>query len=358
MKFRLQKLLLWVFLALTLIPSSLFACMSENSRQGSTTVLSLFSPGEESPKPTQATRFPGIFTSILHQVSDTWWYGKYYAATLSPHLYTGRRFSPVTGLYNLRNRYYQPKYGRFYSSDPIGFLGGQNRYGYARNNPMRWVDPFGLCTAQLNYPALAPSVPDPRAQTQREFFIGPVSGKPISVEEQQEINRNLQFDSSPDLTSLYNNNTLDTSAKGRGVKIMGNTMMVVQTGFALRGLISSLGAETSILGSQGANTPLWRAVNPTELADIQKQGLFRNLGSAEGKYFSTTADGASSYAKQAYYGFKDPPYTLIKTEAPKDLLEKLGVTTVDRNVPAVVVPNEALPLLKPQVLNYFPLPPR
>ncbi|MBF0547653.1 MAG: RHS repeat-associated core domain-containing protein [Candidatus Riflebacteria bacterium] len=76
---------------------------------------------------------------------DPWWYGKYYAATLSPHLYTGRRFSPVTGLYNLRYRYYQPKYGRFVNSDPLGFGAGPNRYWYVRNSPYRWIDPWGLC---------------------------------------------------------------------------------------------------------------------------------------------------------------------------------------------------------------------
>ncbi|MBF0548699.1 MAG: RHS repeat-associated core domain-containing protein [Candidatus Riflebacteria bacterium] len=149
MKFKLKNWLVCFFIVLTLIPSCLSACMSENSRQGSTTVVSLFSPGEESSKSAQALGLSGMFTVELQQVSDTWHYGKYYAATLSPHLYTGRRFSPVTGLYNLRNRYYQPKYGRFYSSDPIGFLGGQNRYGYVRNNPLRFVDPYGLCTEQL-----------------------------------------------------------------------------------------------------------------------------------------------------------------------------------------------------------------
>jgi hypothetical protein len=46
-------------------------------------------------------------------------------------------------------------------------------------------------------------------------------------------------------------------------------------------------------------------VNPAELADIEAIGVFRNLGAAEGKYFSTTAESAASYAKQAFYGFKE-----------------------------------------------------
>jgi len=103
-------------------------------------------------------------------------------------------------------------------------------------------------------------------------------------------------------------------------------------------------------------TTVWRAVKPAELVDIQTTGVFRNLGSAEGKYFSTTAEGAASYAKQAFYGFKDPPYTLIRVEAPGSLLQQLGIQAVDRGISTVVVPNHALPGLLPQVLHYFPLP--
>lgn len=103
-------------------------------------------------------------------------------------------------------------------------------------------------------------------------------------------------------------------------------------------------------------TTLWRAVKPAELADIQATGVFRNLSSAEGKYFSTTAEGAASYAKQAFYGFNDPPHTLIRTEAPSGLVQQLEIQAVDRGIPAVVVPNQALPGLTPQIMNYFPLP--
>lgn len=46
-------------------------------------------------------------------------------------------------------------------------------------------------------------------------------------------------------------------------------------------------------------TTLYRAVGPGELADIQKTGVLRNLGSAEGKYFTTSAEAASVFVCEA-----------------------------------------------------------
>ena len=45
----------------------------------------------------------------------------------------------------LRNRYYDPKTGRFTQEDPIGLAGGVNSYGFAGGDPVNFSDPFGLC---------------------------------------------------------------------------------------------------------------------------------------------------------------------------------------------------------------------
>jgi RHS repeat-associated protein len=45
-----------------------------------------------------------------------------------------------------RARYYDPKIGRFISEDPIGFVGGVNFYAYVHDNPLLFIDPFGLHT--------------------------------------------------------------------------------------------------------------------------------------------------------------------------------------------------------------------
>lgn len=52
----------------------------------------------------------------------------------------------------MQQRYYDPLIGRFYSNDPVDFLGhlkrgnpthGFNRYTYANNNPYKYTDPNG-----------------------------------------------------------------------------------------------------------------------------------------------------------------------------------------------------------------------
>lgn len=61
-----------------------------------------------------------------------------------------RRGSYGRVLYN-RFRYYDPSTGRYISADPIGQLGGINVYSYARNNPLSWIDPFGLWNYAREY---------------------------------------------------------------------------------------------------------------------------------------------------------------------------------------------------------------
>lgn len=61
-------------------------------------------------------------------------------------LFTGREFIAETGLYDYRNRVYQPEIGKFMQTDPIRFDAGDvNLYRYVGNNPVTWIDPFGLC---------------------------------------------------------------------------------------------------------------------------------------------------------------------------------------------------------------------
>jgi RHS repeat-associated protein len=62
----------------------------------------------------------------------------------NPYMFTGREYDSDTGLYYYRARYYNPYIGRFLQPDSLGYIYGLNLYTYARNNPIRYTDPWGL----------------------------------------------------------------------------------------------------------------------------------------------------------------------------------------------------------------------
>jgi len=65
------------------------------------------------------------------------------------YLWQGRWYSWNTGLYYFRARWYDPITGRWLSKDPIGISGGLNQYVFVDNNPVNFVDPFGLWAVGL-----------------------------------------------------------------------------------------------------------------------------------------------------------------------------------------------------------------
>jgi len=80
----------------------------------------------------------------------------------NPYMFTGRRFDAETGLYYYRARYYEPKLGRFLQPDPIGYYGGLNLYTYCLNDPINWLDPFGLCRKRDSGPDYSRMTPRER----------------------------------------------------------------------------------------------------------------------------------------------------------------------------------------------------
>jgi len=59
-------------------------------------------------------------------------------------VFPGQYYDQETGLHYNYFRYYDPSTGRYLTADPIGQLAGPNLYSYVGNNPLFWIDPYGL----------------------------------------------------------------------------------------------------------------------------------------------------------------------------------------------------------------------
>jgi len=62
----------------------------------------------------------------------------------SPWTFCSKRAHDASGLIFFGQRYYSPQMGRWITQDPLGTPEGINNYVYVQNNPMGFVDPYGL----------------------------------------------------------------------------------------------------------------------------------------------------------------------------------------------------------------------
>ena len=71
------------------------------------------------------------------------------ASTIVNHFrLPGQYYDEETGLHYNYYRYYAPGIGRYLRGDPIGLDGGMNLYAYCLNDPVGWMDPWGLYSFQ------------------------------------------------------------------------------------------------------------------------------------------------------------------------------------------------------------------
>jgi RHS repeat-associated protein len=118
------------------------------------------------PAGTRSTLLPDLLDSIIGSIASGTGaltksayqpYGG--SAAASPFGFTGQRFDPESGFYAYRTRHYSPAWGRFLQADPLGYAAGANLYAYVANDPLNWVDPWGLAREPSGVNTASPAPP-------------------------------------------------------------------------------------------------------------------------------------------------------------------------------------------------------
>jgi len=108
--------------------------------------------------------------------------------------FIGQRLDDKSGLMYLHARYYDPVLGRFIQadpSDPTGVGVGVNRYAYAGDNPIAYLDPSGLGDIGHNG---GPPLIDPEIGAVDEFgeFDGEPETESVITQQEHEFDQQLE----------------------------------------------------------------------------------------------------------------------------------------------------------------------
>jgi RHS repeat-associated protein len=131
--------------------------------------------------------------------------------------FAGQYADEESGLHYNRHRYYDSETGQYLSPDLIGLAGGVDPYGYVAN-PLKYVDPLGLCKVSSG----ADVTPDIMRDALKGDTMQTVQGEVSLPAIQRYVDRLLKGDVAPPI-KVDGNVVVDGNHRYISGKILGKT---------------------------------------------------------------------------------------------------------------------------------------
>jgi RHS repeat-associated protein len=191
------------------------------------------------------------------------------------------QYADATGFNHNGFRNYNPVYGRYLESDPIGLTGGLNTYSYASNNPSKNIDPNGLSTLQIGFAGSVNTpfgssiaagiglVVDDHFHTGLYGFAGPV----VQVGPSLETGLSIQVSNAENITNLQGPFFNLTGTVGGGIGGSLDYFWGESNGVPVQGGGITIGAAAGLSMAGGftgtAILPISSAPPPTPMSTCQ-----------------------------------------------------------------------------------------